>query len=102
MVVFALWERVARGRLSAPRPPKITLTKEERMESLKQYPKEALIYLLALAGERLEEKDRRLPRETIIKIGALPPREVLLAHVVGSITAPLRGLMYVLKSKSEK
>ena len=48
------------------------------------------------------QKKVEIPRETIIKIGALPPREVLLAHVVGSITAPLRGLMYVLKSKSEK
>lgn len=43
-----------------------------------------------------------IPRETIIKIGALPPREVLLAHVVGSIAAPLRGLMYVLSEKAKK
>ena len=45
---------------------------------------------------------KEIPREVIVKIGALPPREVLLAHVVGSIAAPLRGLMYVLSEKAKK
>jgi len=43
-----------------------------------------------------------IPKERIIKIGTLPSRDVLIAQVVGSIAAPLRGLMYVLKGKSEK
>jgi len=54
-----------------------------------------------LGGIDLNEK-KEISRETVIKIGALPPREVLIAQVVGSIAAPLRGLMYVLKGKSEK
>ena len=54
-----------------------------------------------LGGVDVQEKTE-ISREAIIKIGALPPREVLLAHVVGSIAAPLRGLMYILKAKSEK
>ena len=54
-----------------------------------------------LGGVDVEGKVE-IPRETMIKIGALPPREVLLGYIVGSIAAPLRGLMYVLKSKSEK
>jgi large subunit ribosomal protein L10 len=40
----------------------------------------------------------------VIAIGKLPPREVLLAQVMGMLTAPLRSFMYLLdqKSKSQK
>jgi large subunit ribosomal protein L10 len=48
------------------------------------------------------DKKSELPRELIIQIGNLPPREVLLASVVGSIAAPIRGLMYVLSEKAKK
>jgi len=40
--------------------------------------------------------------DTILAIGALPSREVLLGNVVRPIEAPLRGLMYVLSEKSKK
>ena len=43
-----------------------------------------------------------IPKERIIKIGTLPSRDVLIAQVVGSIAAPLRGLMYVLSAKAKK
>ena len=54
-----------------------------------------------LGGVDIEKKSE-LPREFIIQIGNLPPREVLLASVVGSMAAPLRGLMYVLSEKAKK
>jgi len=54
-----------------------------------------------LGGVDINEKTE-IPRETILKIGNLPPRDVLIAQVVGSIAAPLRGLMYVLSEKAKK
>ena len=40
----------------------------------------------------------------VVMIGKLPPREVLLAQVMGMLTSPLRSFMYLLdqKSKSQK
>jgi len=54
-----------------------------------------------LGGVNVREKVE-IPLDLIIKIGTLPSREVLIAQLVGTIAAPLRGLMYVLKGKSEK
>ena len=54
-----------------------------------------------LGGIDAKEKVE-ISRETILKIGTLPPRDVLIAKVVGSIAAPLRGLMYVLIEKAKK
>ena len=54
-----------------------------------------------VGGVNVDEK-KRIPLEMIITISNLPSREVLLASVVGSIAAPLRGFMHVLKAKSEK
>lgn len=48
------------------------------------------------------EKKAEIPLDTIIAIGELPPREALLAKVVGSIAAPIRGLLYVLSEKSKQ
>jgi len=48
------------------------------------------------------EKKEEIPLETIIAIGTLPSREVLLANVVGSMVAPLRGLMHILSEKSKQ
>lgn len=39
--------------------------------------------------------------ETVKMIGNLPPREVLLAQVIGMLTAPIRMLMYVLNEKAK-
>ncbi len=40
--------------------------------------------------------------ETMIKIGKLPPREVLLSRLVGVLVAPLRMFLYVLNEKGRK
>lgn len=47
------------------------------------------------------EKGEEIDEETINAIGSLPPKDVLLGQVVGSIAAPLRGLVYVLSEKSK-
>lgn len=39
--------------------------------------------------------------QQIIYIGKLPPREVLLAQLLGMLTAPIRSFMYVLDQKSK-
>lgn len=39
--------------------------------------------------------------ETVKMIGKLPPREVLLAQVVGMLAAPIRMFMYVLDQKTK-
>ncbi len=38
----------------------------------------------------------------IIFIGKLPPREVLLAQLLGMIAAPIKSLLYIMKTKSER
>ena len=40
--------------------------------------------------------------ETMIRIGKLPAREVLLSQLVGVLSAPLKMLMYVLNEKSKQ
>jgi len=40
--------------------------------------------------------------ETMIKIGQLPSREILLGQLVGVLSAPLRMLAYVLNEKSKQ
>lgn len=40
--------------------------------------------------------------EKIIFIGKLPPREILLAQLLGMLAAPLRSFMYILDQRSKK
>jgi large subunit ribosomal protein L10 len=40
--------------------------------------------------------------QQIIYIGKLPPREVLLAQLLGMLTAPIRSFMYVLDQKAKQ
>ena len=47
------------------------------------------------------ERGKSLSEEIINEIGQLPTREELIAQVVGSIAAPIRGLLYVLSQKAE-
>jgi len=54
-----------------------------------------------LGGVDVKEKIE-ISRDMIIKIGGLPGRETLIAQLVGTIAAPLRGLMYVLSEKAKK
>lgn len=41
-----------------------------------------------------------ISQETLFMIGQLPPREALLAQLLGVLTGPLRALMYLLNEKS--
>jgi len=43
-----------------------------------------------------------LEAETVIKIGQLPSREVLLSQLVGVLSAPIRMLMYVINERAKK
>lgn len=53
-----------------------------------------------LAGYDLKNK---LPMDAaqIVYIGKLPPREVLLAQLLGMLAAPIRSFMYLLDQKSK-
>lgn len=54
-----------------------------------------------IGGYDLKNKNA-VPAEQIIFIGKLPPREVLLAQLLGMLAAPLRGFMYLLQEKSKQ
>ncbi len=54
-----------------------------------------------MGGLNVETKEE-VPFETIKMIGSLPSREILLAQFLGAMTAPLRGLMYILSEKSKR
>ncbi len=43
-----------------------------------------------------------IPGETIIAIGKLPSREVLLAQLIGVLSSPLRMFAYVLSEKAKR
>jgi len=43
-----------------------------------------------------------LEDKKVIMIGQLPPREVLLAQLLGMISAPMRSLLYVLNEKAKR
>ncbi len=54
-----------------------------------------------LGGLNVKTKEE-IPFEMIQMIGSLPSREILLAQLMGMLTAPLRGLMYILSEKSKR
>ncbi len=41
-------------------------------------------------------------KETLLMIGNLPPREVLLGQVLGALTGPIRAFMHVLQERAKK
>ncbi len=43
-----------------------------------------------------------IPKERVMMIGQLPPREILLAQLLGMIAAPIRSFLYVLSEKSKQ
>lgn len=47
-------------------------------------------------------KKESLPRETVVAIGRLPSREVLLGQLLGGITGPVRQFMHALNEVSKK
>jgi len=54
-----------------------------------------------VGGLNLETREE-VPFETIQMIGSLPPREILLAQLMGDMTGPLRALVYILQEKSKR
>jgi len=49
-----------------------------------------------LSGNRL------VSAEEVIMLGSLPPKEVLLGQLVGTIAFPIKSLMFVLKERASK
>ena len=47
------------------------------------------------------EKNHPVSAEDVIFIGSLPPREVLLAQLLGMIAAPVRSLLYLMDQRSK-
>jgi len=45
--------------------------------------------------------NKPLDKETVLMIGNLPSREVLLGQLLGMLSAPVRSFLYILKQKSE-
>lgn len=43
-----------------------------------------------------------LDKATVLRIGSLPPREVLLGQLLGMLSAPVRSFLFILKQKSEQ
>jgi large subunit ribosomal protein L10 len=54
-----------------------------------------------LGGINLKEK-QFVPGNEVEAIGQLPPREVLIAQVVGTIAAPMSAFLYVLSERSKQ
>lgn len=54
-----------------------------------------------LGGYDVKAKEG-IDQKRVIMIGQLPPREILLAQLMGIITAPLRSVMYVLDQKAKQ
>lgn len=52
-----------------------------------------------LGGYNLKEKST-MSVPAIVFIGQLPPREALLAQLLGMIAAPIKSLLYILKQKA--
>jgi ribosomal protein L10 len=43
-----------------------------------------------------------LSAEEVLFVGQLPPREILLAQLLGMIAAPIKSFLYVLDQKSKR
>jgi len=54
-----------------------------------------------LGGYDLKEKSA-IDAARIVFIGQLPPREILLAQLLGMIAAPIKSLLYILDQKAKK
>jgi len=54
-----------------------------------------------LGGFDVKEKSP-IASGTIVMIGQLPPREVLLAQLLGVLVSPIRSLLYIMQEKSKQ
>lgn len=59
------------------------------------------VWVKHLLGGYDEKMGAAVDAQQIIFIGKLPPREVLLAQLLGMLTAPIRSFMYVLDQKAK-
>jgi large subunit ribosomal protein L10 len=57
---------------------------------------------LKIVGGYDVKNNRPLLKNEMVAIGSLPPREVLLAQLLGMMAAPIRSFLYVLDQKSKK
>jgi ribosomal protein L10 len=54
-----------------------------------------------LLGFNLKE-NKTLTKEEVVFLGNLPSREIALVRLLGMISAPIRGLMYILQEKAKR
>jgi ribosomal protein L10 len=59
------------------------------------------VWIKHLLGGYDAKAGAAIDAQQIVYIGKLPPREVLIAHLLGMLTAPIRSFMYVLDQKSK-
>ncbi len=59
------------------------------------------VWIKHLLGGYDTKSGTAIDAQQVIYIGKLPPREVLLAQLLGMLTAPIRSFMYVLDQKSK-
>ena len=59
------------------------------------------VWIKHLLGGYDAKTNISLDAEQIVYIGKLPPREVLLAQLLGMLTAPIRSFLYVLDQKAK-
>lgn len=60
------------------------------------------VWVKHIVGGYNLSKNTGVSAEQIINIGKLPPREVILAQLLGMLAAPLRGFMYLIDEKSKQ
>lgn len=64
--------------------------------------KEKKIESLNILGGYDVKNNVLMEAERVVAIGKLPPREVLLAQLLGMLAAPIRSFLYVLSEKSKQ
>jgi large subunit ribosomal protein L10 len=60
------------------------------------------VWIKKILGGYDVKSNAEMEASQVIAIGTLPPREVLLAQLLGTIAGPVRAFMYLLDEKSKK
>jgi ribosomal protein L10 len=60
------------------------------------------VWIKHLLGGYDAKSNTSLDAQQVVYIGKLPPREVLLAQLLGMLNAPIRSFMYVLDQKAKQ
>ena len=61
-----------------------------------------LMWVKHILGGSDLKRGEPVPADQVVYIGKLPPREVVLAQLLGMLVAPLRSFMYLLDQKSKQ